>query len=152
MDYEDIDCPRYDFWVAIQVSSRFALALLEIISGIFLAFAVFKIRALIKMGTTASIDMKILVSHVVIFSLFLISVVVSYTYYAVYKWGPNSLTREALDKYDKAVIASNVISFFAQLGQIWILSHFAVAPDTQKDRTFSLFTVSENGDDADCQD
>ena len=55
----------------------------------------------------------------------MISVVVSYIYFAIYKWGPNSLTSVSLYKYDKATIASNFISFFAQLIQIWILSQFS---------------------------
>ena len=134
----------------IQVSSRFALAFLEIVSGIFLAYAVLKIRDLIKKGTTASINIKVLASHVVIFSLFLISVVIAKTYYAIYKWGPNKLTREELDKYDKAIIASNFLAFFAQLGQIWIMSQFS-AQASQADRKESMFMVTDNNE-ADCQE
>lgn len=64
-----------------------------------------------------------------IFSLTIISITVSYVYFAEYKWNPNV----GVDQYDKATIASNVISFFAQLVQIWILAHFTEANEDSQD-------------------
>lgn len=123
-DFKVVTCHRYEMWNSIQVNTRFVIAALEIVSGGFLAYGVLKIRALIREGTNADVNIKQLTLHVVAFTFFLVSVIASYTYYGIYKWGPNALTTQSLNKYDKATIASNVLSFFAQLGQIWILTQF----------------------------
>jgi hypothetical protein len=125
--YYEIPCPAYDHWNNFQVDTRFMISGVEVVSGIFLAIGVLKIRALIKSGKNSDIDVKQLLSHVVTFSFFLVANTVSYGYYANYKWGRNHLTTQSLNKYDKATIACNAFSFVAQLVQVWILNHFSAA-------------------------
>ena len=91
-DYYATYCPTYEHWDNFQVDTRFMISGVEVVSGIFLAIGVLKIRALIKSGKNSDIDVKQLLSHVVIFTLFLVANTVSYGYFANYKWGPNNLT------------------------------------------------------------
>lgn len=51
-------CSRYNFWDSLNVITRFMVAALLITSGLFLAYGVLKIRAIINGGKNTGIDVK----------------------------------------------------------------------------------------------
>lgn len=114
-------CPffLYRLTTQVKVLSKYAVGLLQITSGVFLAVGILKIRQLIqKRGSSTQLNVCQLVLHISAFSLYLFSVTVLYTFYTE-KYIHESY--RSTQFYYGAEIFYNACSFISQLCLISIL-------------------------------
>lgn len=73
------------FWFGVYTFTHYSVGLLQLISGTFLAVAVFKIsRFLVKQGMGGQMNYKSLIVNSVSFTLYNVSVIGLYVPYLVY--------------------------------------------------------------------
>ena len=118
-----IDCcfhPNALFWT--YISAKLAVVILQLVSAVFLGFAIFKIRKYIKEGgQTEQVDVIQLVKHFSAFGLYLVSslvLIVFYILYFIFQAVPYANFNEA---YDCRVI----LSCISQLCLCWIFWHLS---------------------------
>ena len=92
---------------------------LQIISGLFLGYAIKKIKKQCE-GST-EVDVKILVMHAFSFGLFMISIVVSFIFFAYFYLGGDIKPRDALITDIICVVCSFIAQVFL-CGIIWTLN------------------------------
>lgn len=98
----------------VAVGCKFAIGALQIVSAGFFCSAIFKIRGWVNAGDgTDQINLKILVTHLLAFALYLLSTVTLYIFFAIYYLG--NQTSERLFLLFIAYAVSNILSFFEQL-------------------------------------
>lgn len=109
-------------WFQLIAFSKMGVGLLQLVSGIYLMIGVLKIRKLINSGSSSEqINVAQLIQHFLAFSLYLLSVIVEYTFYAIFAFSSNKNP----DQYFASVIVTQFFSFISQLCLCWILWHLA---------------------------
>lgn len=90
--------------------SKFAVALCQIISAAFLGIAIYKISRLLSSAkrNRSQINLKVLAVHAIVFSLYTISVLVYYGYYANYYWGTSTNFNQILRAWLFCVACSSI--------------------------------------------
>lgn len=69
------------FWNIAMTTTRLCVGLLSIITAVFLGYAVLKIKSFLNNSKDGEINVRILAVHSATFSLYIISIIIYFTFY-----------------------------------------------------------------------
>ena len=109
-------------WIIASIVTRYSVGLMQLVSGVFIGVAIYKIRAFIADGTQSSnLNVLILVLHSITFGLYIVSVVVYYVFYTIYYLHWSDESKATTRRVFAAWIFCTVCEFAAQLCIVIIL-------------------------------